>query len=584
MTSLKVVALAAALLTFFSLAVEIQAAFSTYQSAPSLLYTFDAAPTMSLMAAGNTNFTWEASSNGRSGVAFFDGIGAAANPNFIDMHLYPDNFGNYMPYTIGGEMSFEMWIDFASLQSNGHMLDIGQGTSGNIFMSNGYYSWNSNTPNQVQFFSGAFAVESNWVVTPNMWLHFVATVVQNNASDNSSAQSATVTFYSNTVTPVANSGYSNPTLFTLPPAILRSNAWLARSAWTPPVGGDNYFNGWIDTFAYYNYGLSSEAVKVHFVIPRPPTYEVTFSRNPALSLSSGTPTYGWTATDTSDASSVALYHNGILTLSGTSQYANLSSLSTPSSIATTIPIIGGSGSGTGASGNGLSSGWSFEVIVKFAATTANTAVFDLSGLSTTDSISLGLSSSDALQFSSANSATSGSATVNVLSTVTSNVWYHIAIVMNRDIGSIIPYVNGVAGTAFATTTAFPAAVSRVNSLLGTAAVGTRASAFANIKVDALRVYDYVLTPAVVTSLYQLTVQNITAAVPAAPPLQSGPLYIQTFDQPAALTTEQQDNSVFTFASGAGAHVGLAQFDGVYGSQSYANLAEFPDGLGNLFQR
>ena len=227
MTSTKLTAVGAAVLTALVTVCVVRAQITAYQSAPSLLYTFDVSPSLSAMSVGNTNFTWTTSYNGHSGVAYFDGIGVAQSghlPQFLDLYLFPDNNNRALPQTIGGEMSWEFWVNYASLQSNGHLLDIGSGTSGNIFISNGAFSDSNPTPNQFQYFSSAFVMECNFVLTPNLWTHWIVSVQQNNAND---SVSATVTFYANTQVVPANSGYSNPAAYTLPPNQLRAEAWLS---------------------------------------------------------------------------------------------------------------------------------------------------------------------------------------------------------------------------------------------------------------------------------------------------------------------------------------------------------------------
>ena len=52
------------------------------------------------------------------------------------------------------------------------------------------------------------------------------------------------------------------------------------------------FNGWMKGFYYYDYSLPLEAIEVHYLLPRPPIMELTFSTDPRLA--------GWVVGDTSN--------------------------------------------------------------------------------------------------------------------------------------------------------------------------------------------------------------------------------------------------------------------------------------------
>ena len=167
--------------------------------------------------------------------------------------------------------------------------------------------------------------------------------------------------------------------------VTRTHCWIGRSEYNPPVGTDQYFSGLVDDFFYYDYPLSAEAVLAHFILPRPPVYELTFSTDPRLITRQASYTYAWsdatsTTAPTSPSTTTATVLRG-------DSFIDMAQLSGASGVgATPIPMIGGLN--TGANGS-LPMGWTIEVLFKALTVERWAKIYDIGSGAGVDNILLG---------------------------------------------------------------------------------------------------------------------------------------------------------------------------------------------------
>ena len=151
------------------------------------------------------------------------------------------------------------------------------------------------------------------------WHHIVAVAEQIQWGDTSSAQSARIRLFLDGVLRDEIIGY-------LPQQVLRPNAFLGRSNWV----SDQYFDGDIDAFYYYDYALNYEQVAAHHILPKPPAFELAFTIDPRPWINWDLRTqftYKWEPFDPEDrANNVTQNHAGHLVLDG-NDYVNLTSWS-----------------------------------------------------------------------------------------------------------------------------------------------------------------------------------------------------------------------------------------------------------------
>ena len=231
---------------------------NVFTSAPTRAYSFSRQP-LSTQLAGGTNFTWRDQVDGRFGVAAFDG----AN-QYVNLLTLADDYGRYFPQIIGGAMSLEAWVRYDSSNGWSHWIDLGYNAGGdNILIAE-----NAAGALTVHMYNNG---RQSAVVVPNVfstlrWAHIICTFQQRFPDDTVSATAALIQCFINGNQSVGVYGY-------LPRKVARSMSWLARSPWTT----DPYFKGEIDAFYYYDYALSLEQAQVHYLLKRPPMFELGFS-------------------------------------------------------------------------------------------------------------------------------------------------------------------------------------------------------------------------------------------------------------------------------------------------------------------
>ena len=246
---------------------------------------------------------------------------------------------------------------------------------------------------------------------------------------------------------------------------------------------------------------------------------------PFVGYSAGAYKYNWIAYETLSFD-ISQSNAGIITLNGVDQYINLAQPNGPNSVGTTLDTIGGEGTGTGAE-----KGWTFEVLFKTPDEQTYARVYDFGAGAGIDNVALWfVGGTRVMQFSTWNSRIGGrNGTIRnpliVLEPVTLGLWYHVVVTV-QPIGTApytystqTAYVNGVR-TRQIVDGYWIDPVARPNSFIGRSGFIDDGNQYFNGSIDALRVYDYVLTPEVITAVYRLTYTEVLTSTGAnyVPPL------------------------------------------------------------------
>ena len=549
----------------------LSAQFGSYTAAPRLWHTFDVEPAPIVFRPNTTSFTWSRGFQPHEGTVLLNGIN-----DFIDLYLVPDDYGRTLPRQMPRSVSFEWWVKWNALNSYSRLLDCGNGPfSDNMYVSNvatsndlraAFYRGNSTAP-------VSQAINAPRAIYPNTWQHVVVTIRQKSRYDQNSNNSAEIDIY------VDGRLFVRQNQATLPAMVNRVNCWIGKSEWKAanPASTDEYFYGWIDDFFWYDYPLGQEEVLAHFVLPRPPVYELTFShdprliQNPNLNLNY---TYRWTNVDDQDASNITKYHNGHLVLIGDS-FIDLEAASGNASIgAAAMPIIGGANSGANGS---LPMGWTIEVLFKPSTHEDWAKVFDIGDGVTADNLILGYNFNTSLmRFEVYNSLSANQSIHTVIPNTTLNRWYHVVLVLspypNTRISRLHIYVDGnlTSNVPYCNS---PLPVRRSHAYIGKS---NWDNAFMDMYLDTFRLYDYSLTATEVHQLYTVThseLPNATTTGVISHVYHSAPVAAYTFSsRPTGLMVEGTNyrwdyDTRFKFP-----HQGVAMFNGV---GEYINVATYP---------
>ena len=354
------------------------------------------------------NFGWESQDAGdalctykHTGIVTFN----ASLTQYIDLNIASASSAMYgggaLPGSIGGASAgtlaagtagwtFETTFRAHPNAGNAKLYSIGAGQPvNNIFagpdgsaagMTFGIYDGNTNTG--VSYSDGHSGI-IEWVnpYVPYQWYHVVFVLQQVTALNGLTDSGASGSTQGN-VTHGAWWLYVNGQLLgyqgtgvaqnnIMPAQVPRQLSYLAKSSWNDPA-----FSGMIDTFRVYNYALTQSQVTtlyngemggctVPFVTANAPAavypnlqprtttgavapfYSLNFTTNPG-SAAGG---YGWQQSLVSDSAANQALHQGLLTLSGTNQFVNMSAASGANSVNNVMPTIGG---GT--------AGWTFEIM------------------------------------------------------------------------------------------------------------------------------------------------------------------------------------------------------------------------------
>ena len=554
-----------------SLLPSLHAQFNSYTAAPRLWHTFDTEPAPIVYAPNTTSFTWSRGLQPHEGTVLLNGV-----DDFIDLYLVPDDYGRTLPRTMPRSVSFEWWVKWNALNSYARMLDCGNGIfSDNIYVSNvgrsndlraAFYRGNSTAP-------VSQAINAPQAIHPNTWQHVVVTIRQKNRFDIQSNNSAEIDIY------VDGKLYVRQMSATLPAMLARMNCWIGRSEWKAydPNNTDEYFYGWIDDFFWYDYPLGQEEVLAHFVLPRPPVYELTFSHDPRLIQAAAyNYTYSWSTVDDKDPSNVTAYHAGHLVLTG-DQYIDLEAGSGNSSVgATAMPVVGGWNSGANGT---LPMGWSFEVLFKASTQEWWAKVFDVGSGVGVDNLILGYyDNTTLLRFEVYNSESNNQSIQTVIPNTTLGHWYHVVLTLapyqfaGSRVSRLHVYVDGklMYNIAYFNT---PRAVRRTHAYIGKS---NWANEYMDMYLDTFRLYDYALTADEVAALYVVTheeLPNATVSGVISHEYHTGPVSSYTFTRrPTGMMVEGTNfrwdgGTLFRFP-----HEGVALFNG---RGEYINLAAYP---------
>ena len=556
-----------------------------YHTAPVAQFTFrETPPSPAPFNYSNTTYPLA----GHYGVAQF---------NFNQsMHQYVDlatfrqpsgTTGSTMNLRFGGGMSFEVWVRYRALRHSSRIFDFGYEYDS---VPNSLYLFNAeNTPDLVfETYAGEHKSQAriNGAVRVGEWQHVVCTVQQNTVNDTTSDLSATFRIYIDGVLVTSSIG-------SLPYTFNHPSSFLGRS--NHP--NDEYFEGDIDAFYVYDYAMQYEQVAAHYIVPRPPVFELAFTRDPRLWLNAGEQyTYTWQEFDTNDGQSTddtGGYHNGFLVLTG-DEWINLTSTTGPQSVGTVLPdvLFWPWSNGQGNNGrevfpaNNANYGWTIELLVKLMSVEPDVTIFDF-GNGELNYVRLGYTGTErTLRFT-----IDGANPTNlpVLTNVVLGRWYHIVIVMtatgqNGNAISTTAFVDGKWIERTENGRSVPANMRRRDSFMGRS--NRPGVGHFDMKLDTFRIYDYALREVVtnqqlryISKLYNLT----SAVLPQLiePVYYSQPLAQYTFDTPRDETSEN-GLSYFqwlAYDTADSRHSGVARFNGV---DQWVDLMTFLDDTGVPF--
>ena len=559
----------------------------TYSSHPVISHTFDVEVQTNTLPLNTSSFTWSRGLQPHEGMVQFNGFS-----DYIDLYQLMDDYGHTMPTMMSRSMSFEFWVKWKDLNQWSRILDCGNGPfADNIIVSN----VEARRDLRAAFYYDAQGTGLNSIaynaITVNNWQHIVVTVRAKRRGDYDSPDSAEINIY------VDGALYSNNSNTWLPRQVVRRNCFIGLSEWylAGQSTGDGFFSGWLDDFFYYDYPLSAEAVLAHYVLPRPPVYELTFSSDPRLVQGQAyNYTYSWTDRDPRDTSDIMKFHDGFLNLTG-NQYIDLQNRYGNSSVGVAPPpIIGGMSGGNGT----LDEGWSFEILFKPQTHERFAKLFDFGNGEWVDNIGLGYEETQPLlRFELVREGVqSNLPLVNLVL----GRWYHIIIVLRPMLprvqgviryANVTSYIDGVAGPSIPSGFPWPAAVFRNHSYLGKSNWQEQyGDEFFDALLDTFRIYDYALTAQDAASLYHVTHEELPRDANRNQTqiysYHTGPVTSLTFtSRPSANDMIEGTNFLYEVGdSGVGQkewpHRGLAVFSGnrvVNGgiTGNYINLWTYP---------
>ena len=283
----------------------------------------------------------------------------------------------------------------------------------------------------------------------------------------------------------------------------------------------------------YAFATSSETTQARALVPIAPIFNAVFSVNPNTATGISSTAYTWLAADPADSPAAQQLHPGVIQLNGSpASYVNLQLATGPNSIGQVVPIVGlpGSGGGTSGQAQGLSFEMTFKLPSAINSTYQSSKLFDL-GQGGTETIDMAAQSSGSLQLEMQNNFANGVEANSYAATYTAqggflgnnNAWNHVVWVLSNPnlanySASWTIYINGTAvptiGGAYIGL--FPLPVYRPLSFLGGSDYN---NANLIITIDAFRIYDYALSAATVSTLYN-TLYGSNAG-PSAGPAPSG---------------------------------------------------------------
>jgi len=279
---------------------------------------------------------------------------------------------------------------------------------------------------------------------------------------------------------------------------------------------------------------TDESRAVAAIVGTAPVFNAFFGTNPTSAVQVTALEWEWVEFHSADDAAQRAFHKGLARVGQRpegqpAKYIDVTTNIGPNSCGQVLPRIGGPSSKSGAE-----NGWTFEIVFKLTERIAWSKIFDFGAGSGQDNIVFGVDGDDVdtLAFEVWNDgpqAAYGKASSEVMPAQL-NTWYHVVIMVepvNAALGSAnwYFYVNGgllayanaiVTGTSFTSLqgAGYPQPDPRTQAYLGRSS--WRADTPSELYIDAMRVYDYRLTPAKITQLAALygCTNQIRIATPA----------------------------------------------------------------------
>ena len=550
------------------------------------------------LVGGTTGYVWMQSDPADTPAvqAFHQGVVqmSATPTSYIDLTLVsgPQSIGQSLPILFGASSgsgssygwSIDMVFKPRSVQTWSKFFDLGTGAA----IDSMYLGWvgSSNTWEFGQFVQSTQALgggnggnNGNWftiVNAPrlNTWYHF-AWVMQPRSTDYTltSASASTVanwTLYINGQA-IVRGATTNPNGVPLP--IYRHVSYIGRSDWWQEGAGDAMINATYDAFRVWDRALTASQVvglataygtNGNFVedggdfglrsalgaSAKLPVFNANFSQNPQSMAGIGATNYGWIPWDSTDSQTNQGLHTGLAVLQGATNalsWIDVTTATGPQSCGQVMPVIGGPGSGTGAT-----QGWSFEFVFKPSAAEYRTwaklldlgngpvaAPYGTAMPPSNDDWTIGFDGNDQTKFlvETYNSGTLAYTHAFIeTEAIQPGQWYHMTVVITpapaaqAALGGAnwYVYVNGQLqnwayplngglplSLSYLQGANYPQPVARPNSYIGKS---DWADPVMDAIVDAVRVYDYALSTAQVQALAAL--YNLNSSTPTFPPAGS----------------------------------------------------------------
>ena len=296
---------------------------------------------------------------------------------------------------------------------------------------------------------------------------------------------------------------------------------------------------------------NAETTAIQSVVSTMPIFNAPFAQNPTMAPSVTSPTsYTWLQFDPLDTPAMQALHTGIISLNGSAtSYVDLTTVFGPNSIGLLLPIIGLPGSGS----PGTTQGMSVEVSVKVPS--VNTAwwrpkIFDWGQGGGTDTFDLTFDTGSKLALENQNNFAPANTYFldDFLTSPQSGVWYHFVWVLSQPnfvnfTSTWSIYVNGQPSGQFPNQ-GFPLPVQRTFAWLGGSDWNDP-----NLPcmLDAVRVYDYVLSPTQIAGLAALQGFLPPSSTAAPVPSTAGPVASSSSSSSASPRTRSSSSSSSTAA-------------------------------------
>ena len=454
--------------------------------------------------ASNVPFSWYAGDGAHAGLADFSGLANAplSLTNYSESSTFPVPTG-------AASFTFETWMELPDQETGraASLLELSNAAGGQLVS---FIVDTTAVP-----YTFALVIGNNQYsgplanLTTGTWQHVVVTM------DNThplSTTTASLTLYVN--------GQRQYVEAVTPPAVsYRAQAMFGRSATvlvSPLIAA-------VDSVTYYSQPISAKAIAAHSIVSRLPVYELTFPVDPRPRLGYGLDPslvqWTWAAVDSVDArhTGVLYFRNGVNKSPNDATAAMINLANTaPGAINGGLglqppPTIGGPSAGVDER-----AGWTMEfsfILYNYNSYSKLFSCGDNSGAHGT--VAFGLSGNPSTLAWQVFSLSQNNQGLNVVNSIPLNTWYHVVVVMqpptvpgNQQSSTHTVYVNGQYVNMM-TTANYPDDFNRYDCWLMRSTWG---DPMMDAAIDALRMYDYALSPQEIANLATLA---LTGQVPAA---------------------------------------------------------------------